>query len=134
MKTKPILITLGLTVVYFLLGWVVYGMMLMNFYASNMTPYEGLMKEPAPWVYLIGNLCTVGMLIYIFTLAGIKDFVKGMTTGIIILFLVTFSYDLMMLTGMNLYNSKVFFVDILVGTCFGGILGGLGGFALGKWE
>ena len=131
MKMKPILATLALTVVYFIMGWVVYGILLMDYYTSNVVHYEGLMKEPAPWVYFIGNLCSASMLIYVFTLAGIKTYLKGMIVGMILFFLVTFSFDLMIYGGMNLYQGSVLVVDVIIGILFGALLGALGGLFLG---
>jgi hypothetical protein len=131
MKTKPILVTLGVTVIYFLLGWLVYGILLMDYYNSHLIQYKGLMKEPAPWVYFIGNLCSVGLLIYVFTLAEIKTLQKGAVVGMILFLLITLSFDLMLYSGMNLYTGYVFFVDIIVAALFGGLLGGLGGLFLG---
>jgi len=45
MKTKFMLAGLAGGVFYFFLGWLVYGILLMNFYESNTITYDGLNKE-----------------------------------------------------------------------------------------
>ena len=132
MKTKPILITLALTVIFFLLGWLIFGIILERFYMDNTIQYTGLMKEsPAPWAYFISNLCMASLTVYVFTLAGIKSLVKGLITGLIIFFLVSFSFDIVIFGTMNLYKGMTLVVDVLVTTLMGGLIGGLAGLFLG---
>ena len=123
---------LAITVIYFFLGWLVYGILLDGFFKENTTQYTGLMKEePAMWVYLISNLFWAILIVYIFTLAGIKSFVQGMITGFIIFFLVSFSYDIVFYGTMNLFKGIFLFVDVFVTALIGGLLGGLAGLFLG---
>ena len=131
MKPKIIFTALGITVIFFLLGWLVYGVLLAGFYKNNTVEYAGLMKEPAPWIYFISNLCMGVLVVYIFTLAGIKSFVRGMITGFIIFFLVSFSFDIVFYGTMNLYKGPAFFIDVLVSTLLGGLVGGFAGLFLG---
>jgi hypothetical protein len=132
MKPKIIFTTLGITVIFFLLGWLVFGVLLKGFYEGNTIQYTGLMKEsPAPWAYFISNLCMATLTVYVFTLAGIKSFAKGLVTGLIIFFLVSLSYDIVFFGTMNLFNGAAFFVDVFITTLFGGLLGGLAGLFLG---
>ena len=47
MNTKLLVAVLAGGVTAFLLGWLLFGMLLMGYYESHMIPYEGLMKGEA---------------------------------------------------------------------------------------
>ena len=90
------------------------------------------MKEtPAVWAYFINNLCWGILIVYLFSLAGIKSLVKGVITGLILFFLVSFSYDIVFYGTMNLYKGPTFYVDVIVTTLMGGLISGLAGLFLG---
>ena len=82
MTTKNrLLATLVGFVVFFLLGWLVYGMLLMDFYANNAGSATGVMRaedEMIWWALILGNLFQTYLLVYIFgNWANITTFSDG---------------------------------------------------------
>lgn len=112
--------------VSFLLGWIVYGMLMMEFYKANTTVYEGLMKDPPVlWAIFIGNLCTATLLSWIYSKMGIKTFMKGATTGLWVGFLLTAWFYAFSHAFMNLYSTKLTIADLVVSSLFTAVIGGL---------
>jgi hypothetical protein len=133
MNVRILVATLGGAVLNFLLGWLVYGILLMDFFTNNMTHYDGLMKEmPNVFLIFLANLFMAFLYAFIFDRwANIRTFAKGFVGGIIISSMISISMDLYFLSSMNLYNGTSVVVDILVAILFGGIVGGLIGWILG---
>jgi len=132
MTLKPVLAVLASAVTGFLLGWLIYGLLLASYYESNMTVYEGLMNEPSMWVYIIGNLAWAALFVYIFHfLASITSFGKGLVAGLVITFLVTLCFDLYFFSGMNLFPFQVMIVDIIANTVLGALMAGVAALVLG---
>jgi uncharacterized membrane protein len=133
MNTKMLLAALGGAVAYFILGWLIYGLLLMGFFESNSVDYPGLMYEtPNLLLIFIANLSSALLFAYIFDhWANIRTFSGGFMGGLIIGILFAISFDLMSLATMNLMNTTAVIVDIIVGTIMTGIVGGVIGFILG---
>lgn len=132
MTLKPVLAVLASAATGFLLGWLIYGLLLASYYESNMTVYEGLMNEPSMWVYIIGNLAWAVLFVYVFhVLASITSFVKGLVAGLVITFLVTLCFDLYFFSGMNLFPFQVMIVDIIANTVLGALMAGVAALVLG---
>ncbi len=134
MNSKLLVAGLVSGIVGFLLGWVIYGMLLMDFMAAHTNVYAGLMKEP-PFIagIFVSNLCWGILFAYIFQKwAKINDFAGGFSAGLIISFLITLSMDLYQYSFMNLGDSTMYLVDVVVGTLMGGVMGGAAGMVLGK--
>jgi hypothetical protein len=128
------LLAIALGAIYlFLTGWLVFGILLMDYYAANTTHYEGLMNEmPNLFMILISNFAWAFVVVYIFDRwAKIKSFGKGFVAGLIIGFPIILSFDLWFLAGMNLFTVSSIVVDILVNTIIFALLGGISGFILG---
>lgn len=133
MSTKAILAAVAGAVLAFLLGWVIYGMLLMDYFESNSTHYEGLMKEmPNLFLIFVNNLIWGFLLSFIFyRWAGIKTFSGGIVGGIIIALPIALSFDLYIIGGMNLFTPTLVVVDVLASTVIWALCGGLIGFILG---
>lgn len=133
MNTKLFIAAIAGGVLYFLLGWIVYGILLMDFYAENTIVYAGLMKEmPNLILMFLSNLFMAFLITWIFQKwANIRTVSHGFSAGFLIGLLYSLSIDLMFYSTMNLYNETVLIVDIivnavliaLVGACIGWILG-----------
>ena len=84
-------------VAFFILGWLIYGMLLMDFFQTHAGPAKGVAARAADhmlFLYLIaGNLLFGFLLAYIFGKAGISTLSKGLVAGAIIGFLTSSSYD-----------------------------------------
>lgn len=121
------------TVYLFLIGWLVFGILLMDYYTANTIHYEGLMNEMPNFVTIvISNLAMAFVVVFIFERwAKITTFGKGFVAGIIIGFPFVLSTDLWILGGMNLFTTASIIVDIVVNTVLFAFLGGISGLVLG---
>lgn len=137
MTKKLILATLAGSVAQFLLGWLIYGLLLMNFMDSQMNHFPGLMKDmnSASFMILIfiSGLVMAFLLAYIFQRWGKFDtFLSGLTSGMLIGFFLALSYDLYFLASMNMYKSfGVVVVDVIANTVVVGIVGAVIAWVLG---
>jgi hypothetical protein len=133
MNTRLIIASIAGAVLYFLLGWLIYGILLTGFYEANTVHYEGLYKAmPNLALLFISNLTMAFLMSLIFQRwAKFTGFSKGMTGGIILGFFISLTYDLSFLSMFNLYNAPATIVDVLVSTVIVGIVGGFIGWILG---
>lgn len=134
MNLKSLLAVLAAAVTGFLLGWLMWGLLLADFFEANMTVYDGLMNtEPPMWGYMVGNLAWGTLFVYLFHLAKIRSFGKGYVAGMIVSFLVTLSFDLFIYTGMNLWTFQAMAADVLINALVvGGLMGGVAALVLGS--
>ena len=137
MTTKNrILATLVGFVVLFMLGWLVYGMLLMDFYTSNTGSAIGVMRaedEMIWWALILGNLFQAYLLVYIFgNWANITTFSDGLKAGAIIGLIMGLAFNLSMYGTSNLMNMTSALVDPLVIAFNLAITGGVIGFMLGR--
>jgi hypothetical protein len=133
MSFKAILAGFAGAILAFLLGWVIYGMLLMGYFESNTTHYEGLMKDtPNLLLIFLNNLIWSLLLAFIFyKWAGVKSFAGGIKGAIIITLPISLSIDLYFVSGMNLFTPVLVVVDVIASTIMWAIVGGLIGFILG---
>lgn len=133
---KRMLATLAGFVVFFLLGWLLYGMLLMDFFNSNQGTASGVMRaetEMVWWALAVGNLMQAYLLVYIFgNWANITTFGGGFKAGVIIGLIIGYGVDLTMYGTTNLMNLTAALVDPLVVAVMMGISGGVIGVVLGK--
>jgi hypothetical protein len=133
MKARLIIAAVAGAVAYFLLGWLIYGILLMGFYESHTVHYEGLMKEMPSMGYLfLSNFLMTFLMAWIFDKwANIRTFGKGFVAGLIISFLILASFDFSFLSMYNLFDFGMALVDIIVGTVLGALIAGFIAWILG---
>lgn len=123
-------------VTFFLLGWLVYGFLLMDFMASNSGTATGVQRaetELVWWALMAGNLCTGFLLSFVFSCVGsVKTATSGAKTGAWLGFLMAGSIDLSMYGTCNIMNLTGVLVDILAFTIMAGIAGAVVAWVLGK--
>jgi hypothetical protein len=133
---KRMLATLAGFVVFFLLGWILYGMLLMDFLTSNQGAATGVMRadtEMIWWALAVGNLLQAYLLVYIFgNWANITTFGGGFRAGVIIGLIIGYGYDLTMYGTTHIMNLTATLVDPIVVAVMMGISGGVIGVVLGK--
>ncbi|QNL22661.1 hypothetical protein HZR84_12140 [Hyphobacterium sp. CCMP332] len=131
-----ILATLVGFVVLFLLGWLFYGALLMDFYVSNSGSATGLNRaedEMVWWALILGNVFQAYLLVYIFgTWAQIKTFMGGLQGGAIIGLILGFGLNLSWYGTSNAMNLTATLVDPFVTAIMLGITGGAIGWMLGR--
>lgn len=122
-------------IVIFFLGWLIFGVLLMEFMKAHTINYPGLLKEPMPDMIplALANLAWAWLIAFIFDYwAGIKTFVAGLKGGALIMFPLILGLDLMYLAFMNLYQGFTpLIVDVTASTVIGAIGGGVIGLVLG---
>ena len=122
--------------VFFVLGYLLFGVLLDPYFRENMIQYPGLMKTPMPdMLPLIGwNLVNGIFFAFVFEYwAGIRTFVGGLKGGAILMFMLMLMTDLQYLAFMNVWKGgpAPVLVDVIAGTVLGAIAGGAAGFVLG---
>lgn len=137
MNTKVLLATLAGGVASFLLGWLVFGILLDPYYRSMMTE-TGTAAQRTPenmimWALAISNLVYALMLAVIYTRwANISTFRAGAIAGAIISFLIVLSFDLSMYGMFTMWTGGAgLIVDPLVNGAVGAVVGGVVGWVLG---
>jgi hypothetical protein len=133
---KRIMATLAGFVVFFMLGWLLYGMLLMDFFAANAGSATGVMRSDAEmvwWALIVGNILQSYLLVYIFSKWGsINSFASGLQAGATIGLILGLGVDLTMYGTSNLSNLTATLVDPLVIAAMMGLTGGVIGIVLGK--
>ena len=140
MNTKSI-ITGGIVaaVVYFLLGWLVYGNLMRGYMMDHAGSAKHVMNfvmksdtEMRIWAIIIGNLCSGLLLAFIFERSGIMNMKAGLVMGAILGFLMAASYDMVMYGTMNLMDKNAVIADMLIFSVISGIAGAFCGMVMGK--
>ncbi|HVZ55200.1 MAG TPA: hypothetical protein VG870_00960 [Chitinophagaceae bacterium] len=133
MSTKTWLGGLIAGILYFFIGWLVFGILTMDFYRTNMTPYTGISKNPPDMVFIgLGNLAWGLLLAYVLNRSGVRSAAGGFTTGLVITLLMMLGVDLLNYATLNLYNQKLLGIDILLNALMGGVIGAVVGWWLGR--
>ena len=136
MLVRILAATLAGGVAIFILGFVIYGLILDPLVMRpNMNPEAAkLMKDPPEWIPLVlSNFVTAFLFAYIFDKwATIRTFAGGVSGGAIIYFLITLSMQLMFAAFMKMNNGVTpAIADIIGATILGGLAGGVIGLVLG---
>ncbi|MFM7486378.1 MAG: hypothetical protein ACKOC0_14225 [Cytophagales bacterium] len=133
---KRILATLAGFVVYFILGFLTYGMLLVDFYASNVGTATGVMRSDADmqwWALIAGNVMMAYLLVYIFgKWANITSFAAGLKAGTILGLIMALGFSLNMYGTTNISNLTAALVDTVVMAVMMGATGGVVGWVLGR--
>jgi hypothetical protein len=137
MKTNKILlggIAGGLA--FFLLGWLIYGILLMDYSAANynqcaMRPMEGMVW----WALIISNLGYGFLFAMVFSWSNIRGIAAGAKAGAIIGILVVLSIDLGMYSMTTTFSRfSAVIVDVIVYTVMSTIAGAVVALVMGKKE
>jgi hypothetical protein len=123
-------------VLYFLLGWLIYGMLLMDFMTQHATAAAaGVMRPEAEWPWwamIAGNMGLGFLLSYVLSKANVSGAAAGATTGAVVMFLFSFSINFMMYAQMNLSDLTAIGVDIVASAVIGVIVGAVVGWWNGR--
>ncbi len=137
MTTKnQLLATLVGFIVLFLLGWLFYGFLLMDFYTNNTGSASGVMRSDDDmiwWALLVGNLFQTYFLVFIYSkMSNIDSFMSGLKIGAILGFIWGLAMNLSMYGTTNIMNINSVVVDPFVSAIMIGITGGVIGAMLGR--
>lgn len=136
MNTRTLLAALAGGVTAFLLGWLLFGMLLMGYYEGHMIHYEGLMKpmEEMNLGLMFGsNLLFATAIAWISQRAGVNTLMGGLITGATVGLLFFASVDLGFMAMMNYFaDHTVVLVDVLANTAWAAGIGAVVGLMLGR--
>lgn len=111
-------------VIFFLLGWLIYGMLLTGFMNSNPGASGNIMRPQPEFLYLaIGNLSLGFMIAYVFDKAGISTVGNGFVSGGILGLLIAVGYDCMIYATTTTISKKAMAADVLVTMVMAAIAG-----------
>jgi hypothetical protein len=120
-------------IVNFILGWVIYGMLLKDFMASNMA--AGTMRENSDlvwWALIVGNLAFGFLLAYVIGKSSTASAGQGAGVGFIVGLLVSLGYDLVSYaTATSVTSLKVIAADVAAAAVMSAIAGAVVGWVLG---
>lgn len=123
-------------IVAFLLGFIVYGNLLAEFFVENSGSASGVMRgdDEMQWIPMILGHVTWGMLFAIVfgKWANISTFATGAKSGALLGFLIGASFDLIQLGSTHIASLKGIVVDIVVMTIVSAIVGGVVGWFFGR--
>ena len=134
MNTRVLLATIAGAITIFLLGYLIFGILLAPYTTAGEIQYTGLRKVPPDMLLLIlKNIVQALLLVYMFEyLAGIRTFLGGVKAGAIIMFLITLSLNLSLLSIMNLHTGfTANILDVVGETVRAAVGGGVIGAVLG---
>lgn len=122
-------------IVAFFAGWVIYGMLLMDYMTQNSGSATGVMRGDADmvwWALIAGNLLMGILYSYIFNKwANISTLGAGIGGGAVIGLLMGAGFDLTMYGTSNIMNLNATMVDIAASTILGALTGGAVGLVNG---
>ncbi len=121
--------------VYFILGWLVYGILLKDFYSTHMN--NSIMRPDAEmiwWAAVASNLFWGILMAYIFNRwAHITTLSAGLSAGAMISLFMGLGFSLGFYAFSTMYNDMTALVaDVAVNVAVGAIVGAVVGFVLGK--
>lgn len=117
----------------FLLGWLVYGILLADFTAANnnnaiMRP----MEEMIWWAIILSNLLGGFLIAIIFSWSGVSGFTSGMIKGAILGAFISACFDFSMYSMSTMFlNGMAIVVDIIASTVMYAVAGGVVAWVMG---
>lgn len=122
-------------IAYFLLGWLVWGMLLMDFMHQHTTEVgKAAMRGEADmvwWAMIAGNLLWGLTLSYIFLKSGVSSGGAGAGMGAVLGLLISAAINCMLYAQLNAWDTTSMAVDIVANTVVSGIVGGIVGWYMG---
>ena len=119
----------------FFLGWLVWGMLLMNFMSQHSSEASKAIQRNEDnmiwWALIVGNLAFGFLLSYIINKAGASSASSGAGVGAVVGLLSAIGFDCMMYSMMDMMDTTAIGVDIVAATIVNAIIGGIIGWYLG---
>ena len=113
--------------VFFAVGWLVYGFVLVDYMASNVSVgYAGVERAPEDFkmgYMAVGNLALGILIAYVGQLRGDRDWLAGFKGGAIVAFLYACTANLMSYSMLDLTTITATWLDIVVMSVLGGLMG-----------
>ena len=129
MKIGTIVAAIVGGLVFFLLGWLMFGILLSDYFKANTIEYAGLAKDPysVPMIYLF-NVVWAWLIAFVLDYGGRSGWAEGAKVGAIVMFVLSLGINIEFEAFMNLHKS---YTPILVNLVVVTIMGAIGGAAIG---
>ncbi|REJ81726.1 MAG: hypothetical protein DWQ44_11410 [Bacteroidetes bacterium] len=135
MKSSKIVVA-GLVggIMFFFLGWLFYGILLMDFMMASTGSASGVQKEMPDFIPLIAGNLTWGIFYSVIfgQFANIRNASDGAKLGAIMGFFISLSYDLIMYGTTNIMMFNMLVTDVIVTIIMSTITGAVIGKLLGR--
>jgi hypothetical protein len=121
-------------VAFFLLGWLIYGNLLMNFMASHPGTATGFNRSEndMDFLYLIiGNLAMGFLLAFIFIKGNVSGMAGGLATGFVVGLLMSVGIDCVTYGTTHILSKTGMAADVAAATAMWAIAGALVGLIMG---
>ncbi|HAO46929.1 MAG TPA: hypothetical protein PLZ45_14590 [Ferruginibacter sp.] len=120
------------SILFFVLGWLIYGMLLMDF-MKNHTGAAGnvMLQEPNMLYLVIGNLASGFMMAYIFVRANVNTAANGFITAAVIGLLVSIGFDCITYATTTIISKTAMAADVAASTVMSGIIGAITAMVMG---
>lgn len=135
MNSKVLIAAIVGGIFYFLLGWLVFGILLADSMESGMNENMKLimrdMDSYVIWAFGVSNFVYALLLALIFDRFGAKTFMKGATNGAWIGLLISLCMDFGWYAQTTIYEMNMIGMDALFSLIMGALVGGVVGWMLG---
>lgn len=135
MNTRVLIAAFVGAIISFLLGWLIYGFLVTDFYSTHslMKYYAGLEKVHPDLlgIFLSCFAYTLLLAVIFGNMANITTAKNGALAGIAISLLMALSFNLSMWSMMNLIGKSIVLLDSLINAATGGIIGAVIAWILG---
>lgn len=121
-------------ILYFFLGWLIYGTLLAGFMQTHPGTVSGIERAEDDMQYLylaIGNLAMGFLLAYIFVKGNVNSMGSGFITGGIVGALVSIGVDCVMYATTNVISKTAMAADVAAMTIMTAVVGGVVGMVMG---
>ncbi len=134
MNTKKLLTgAIAGAVVFFLLGWLVYGNLLVSFMKHHTGEKPHLDRKEMKFIFIIiGNLLQGLFLTYIFLKANVNTLINGLITGGVIGLLSGAAIDCIMYGTTYILSKHSMVADIIAATAISAVAGAVIGLVIGE--
>ncbi|MFI5170972.1 MAG: DUF1761 domain-containing protein [Chitinophagales bacterium] len=135
MNSKVLIAAIGGAIFHFLLGWLVFGILLMDSMESNMT--EGMKSISRGkdayiyWAFGVGSFVTALLFALILNRFGVRTFMKGAVAGLWIGALMAWAYDFQMYAQFTMMDLNMVLMDAVFSGIFMALVAGVIGWLLG---
>lgn len=129
MTTGTIVGVIAGSIVMFLLGWLMFGILFMDYFQANTVQYPGLMKEPPViWAIYLFNLAWAALIGIVLAYGGRSGWAEGAKAGAITMFVLSAGLNMEFFAFMNMHKDTA---PIIVGILIVTLLGAAAGAVIG---
>lgn len=133
MNNRVLLAGLAGGLAFFFVGWLVWGVLLMDTMRALSNPVAGCdRQEPVLWGIALSNLVWGLFFAVVYDRwARIRTFATGLRSGLWLAGLISLSIDLSMFAFLTSWTLPLVALDVAVNILVGGLVGGIVGWVLG---